>query len=684
MLLDFSQKNLRFVLEVTDEGQILWNALSRTPSHNETPHTHHRHLVDVHVSGENQGDHHFAKHTGASRSHTLTYVSHTETPTIDGREIAILLADSTLEVTVHYRFYKESVCLRAWTVVKNIANEPMDLEYISSFSYTGIDNGVLPIDHQLRIYLPHNAWQREVDWKRYIPSELGYERTYHFSGKRICLSNNGSQSTKEYLPMGAIENIETHQTMLWQIENNGSWYWEISDVDDHLYLKLSGPTETDNHWHRTLRHDEVFESVKVCVAFGQDFDEALAEMTAYRRRIINKSNTDNALPVIFNDYMNCLWANPTEENMIPVIDKAAEAGAEYYCMDAGWDAEGNWWDLVGEWQPCQKRFPHGIKMIFDYIRQKGMIPGIWLEIEVMGVQCPLAETLPDTCFLMRHGKRVIDNGRYFLDFRNPWVRDYTMSVVDRLVNEYGTGYIKNDYNVDSGIGTELNADSFGDGLLQHNRAFLSWLNEVKQKHSSLIWENCGSGGMRMDYAMLSAADIQSVSDQSDYRLNAPIAASAATAVLPEQAAIWSYPMTTDDENAVVFNMVNAMLLRIHLSGAVSSLSEQQFTRIQEGVSLYKQWRNDIPHAVPFYPLGLPQYQSGWLCAAYHTPSCIRMAIWRMDTDIDTCTIPVSGQATVRYPLNSDNFTVVSEGNTLTVTLKARHSAGILEIPLTAM
>ena len=37
-------------------------------------------------------------------------------------------------------------------------------------------------------------------------------------------------------------------------------------------------------------------------------------------------------------------------------------------------------------------------------------------------------------------------------------------VIDRLVSQYGVGYIKMDYNIEPGIGTEYNSDSVGDGL----------------------------------------------------------------------------------------------------------------------------------------------------------------------------------------------------------------------------
>ena len=249
-----------------------------------------------------------------------------------------------------------------------------------------------------------------------------------------------------------------------------------------------------------------------------------------------------------------------------------------------------------------------MKYELEYVREKGMIPGIWLEIEVMGIHCPLAARFPDDCFFLRHGRRVIDNGRYLLDFRNPAVRAFASGVIDRLAADYGVGYFKLDYNVDGGIGTEWNADSFGDGLLEHNRAYLDWLRGVREKHPQIIFENCSSGGMRMDYAMLSVSDLQSVTDQSEARLNAPIAAACATGALPCQAAIWSYPKEDDSENTVVLNMVNALLTRIHLSGAITRLSPANFARVAEAIRVYKTIRAEIPESVPFYPFGIPQPQ----------------------------------------------------------------------------
>ena len=59
----------------------------------------------------------------------------------------------------------------------------------------------------------------------------------------------------------------------------------------------------------------------------------------------------------------------------------------------------------------------------------------------------------------------------------------------------------------------------------------------------------------MDYAMLSRYSIQSTSDQEDYVRYATIAANAPSAVTPEQAAVWSYPLTEGDCEEVIYNMV---------------------------------------------------------------------------------------------------------------------------------
>ncbi len=597
-------------------------------------------IVEMNFSGlDRPEERHGTKYIVTAPGYRLIYVDHKDYRNEWGRKLEVISCDEETQcyVTSHYQFYDGISVLRSYSEVENKGSEIQTLEYLSSFYYNGIEReGIRSFDDKMLLWIPHNSWQRELQWKSYRFRDLGLEQSQPEarirSSKAIAVTNTGNWSTKEYLPMGLLQNQETESSLFWQIEHNGSWHWEISDVTAHYYLQLSGPTEQESHWFKQLKPGETFISVPVAVGVAQgDFDLAIGELTKYRRTI-RRTNADNQLlGIIFNDYMNCLFADPTTEKELPLIRAAAAAGCEYFCVDAGWYADGFWWDSVGEWQPSKQRFPEGIKEVISYIRDHGMIPGLWLEPEVMGIFCPMVKTVPDDWFFIRHGKKVYDRSRFQLDFRNPEVINYLNAVVERLVMDYGIGYIKMDYNIEPGIGTELYADSVGEGLFLHERAYLKWLDELFLKYPDLIIENCSSGGLRMDYAMLSRCSIQSTSDQEDYICYATIAANAPTGVTPEQAAIWSYPLKVGDREEVVFNMVNALLLRVHQSGHLAELSKERKELVTEALTYYKTIRQDIKTALPFWPLGLSSFSDTWVSLGLRTTEKTYLAVWRRNS-----------------------------------------------------
>ena len=385
--------------------------------------------------------------------------------------------------------------------------------------------------------------------------------------------------------------------------------------------------------------------------------------------------------------MNCLFADPTTEKELPLIEAAKEAGCEYYVIDAGWYADGFWWDYVGEWLPSAKRFPNGLEEVTNRIVEKGMVPGVWLELEVMGIKCPLADQVPEDWYFIRHGKKVSDRSRYQLDFRNPAVQKYASGVIDRLVRDYRVGYIKMDYNIEPGIGTEIGADSFGEGLLGHERAYLEWLEGIFEKYPQLVIENCSSGGLRMDYAMLSRYSIQSTSDTEDYIKYSTIAANAPSALTPEQAAVWSYPLKEGDDEEAIFNMVNAMLLRIHQSGHLAQISRERFALVKEGIDYYKKIRRDLRQGLPFWPLGPASYQDGWASVAIVSGKKTYMAVWRRGSQESTVTLPhkclrgKKAEAVCAYPADGRGcrFAWNNTLGELTVELSEKISARIFEI-----
>ncbi|MBO5460840.1 MAG: alpha-galactosidase, partial [Ruminococcus sp.] len=572
--------------------------------------------------------------------------------------------------------------------VKNEGTEDLGLEVVSTYIQP---DAVDERNDEVSLLVPHNSWQQEIQWRETPIYQMGshYFTTAPFSGKRIQARSVGSWSTGEYLPMGCVRNTTKGTMQFWQIEHNGGWNWELKEHNEKLALIITGPNEVDHHWWKCLKPGESFETIPAAVgAVKGGVDETFAALTKYRRVIRRKNKDNENLPIIFNDYMNCLWADPTTEKELPIIDAAAAIGCEYYCVDAGWYTDENWWPKVGEWQPSTVRFPNGLKEVTDYIHSKGMIPGLWLEIEFMGTMCEKAKQVDDSWFIQRHGKRVIDRDRYHLDFRNPEVRAYTRGVVDRLINEYGIGYFKIDYNCNAFIGTDYQSDSCGDGLLEHNRAYLAWLDDIFKTYPDLVIENCGSGGMRMDYAMLSRHSIQSTSDQTDYLKYASIAANAPSAATPEQTAIWSYPLSDATREQTIFNCVNSALMRIHQSGNMEVLAEDKRDLVREEYDFYRKIRSEIPKALPFWPLGLAKEGDDWMSLGLSMKEKDYLAVWRIKGE-NTCILPLEKykgkevQVKVAFPYEDAACEAVwdAERGVIKVTLPEEKMARILEINL---
>jgi alpha-galactosidase len=309
---------------------------------------------------------------------------------------------------------------------------------------------------------------------------------------------------------------------------------------------------------------------------------------------------------------------------------AGRARAECFCIDAGWydDTLADWWPTVGEWIPSDRRFPGGgLARVVTAIRDAGMKVGLWLEPEVVGVRSPVAQSLPDAAFLQRHGRRVMEHDRYFLDLRQPDARTHLDATFDRLIQAFDVDYFKLDYNVTPGAGTDFQAFSVGAGLLAHNRAHLGWITDLRRRYPRIVFENCSSGAMRADFAMLELFDLQSTSDQQDFRLYPTIAAGAPVQMLPEQAGNWAYPQPWMNDEEIAFTMVTGLSGRLYLSGFLDKMAPKQLQLVSEATALFKQIRGDTAQAVPNWPLGLPDWNADSVALTLTAPKGTLIYVW---------------------------------------------------------
>ncbi len=695
-LIEVQSAGLNFVADITPAGYARLIHFSPLPfdraAYHPDNYSWYYTLMELHGYGCDTNDHHASRHTLCSPGRELRYVSHELERTATGQKLTVHLSDGAINAHLHYTFYDAAAVVRSYAEIENVGDEPFAIDYVTSFAYYGIAQKHPRWEDETYVYIPHNSSHSELQWRKSSVWQLGLSKFDTGNLKKLQWHQTGTWSSSEFIPMGVYENPLENTALYWQTEHNGSWYTEMGNVlpNEGLYLQLGGPNGEYSHFKKTLHKGENFTTVPVaCGTTYGGFTEAIGELTKYRR-IIRRPNEDNEkLPVIFNDYMNCLFGNPYTHLELPLIDAAAEAGAEYFVMDAGWfaepvDNEGEWWASIGVWKESAVRFPNGLNEVFDHVCAKGMKPGIWIEIEGIGPDSELAKTLPDDWFFQVDGKRVIEHYRYQLDFRHPDVRRFATETLEEVVEKYGLKYIKVDYNINASWGTNCNAESLGSGLLEHNRAYLAWLDTFLERHPDVVIENCASGGQRMDWAMLSRLSIQSTSDQTQYEYYPSISAMAPTALTPEQAAVWSYPNFLADEEEAIFNMVSAMLGRIHQAGHLNKLPKANFERVKEGIACYKSIRQDIRTGLPVFPLGLIRMTAPWAAAGIRNDRTLYLSVWRKDGDNATQDIPLGlpadakPQVEVLYPSGVPvDYTLT--GDTLQITLPEKRRARFFRI-----
>ncbi|MFY1668562.1 glycoside hydrolase family 36 protein [Plantactinospora sp. WMMB334] len=584
------------------------------------------------------------------------------------------------------------------------------LDHATTSALGGLGHGAR-WENDLGVWQAVNPWSGEFRWHRATLAErglvdVGMVRYGQIGSKnRVALTSTGAWSTSEHLAQGIVEDTRTGRMVAWQAETNGAWHAELGDRYGDVYLLVTGPTAAEHQWAGRVGPATSFDTVPVGLAVvpghlhgrTATLGAVGAALTADRRRRRRAHPDHDRLPVVYNDFLNGLMSDPTTARVLPLVEAAADLGAECYVIDAGWydDEFGGWWDSVGAWQPSTNRFPGGgLGAVIDRIRHLGMRPGLWLEPEVVGVRSPVARTLPPEAFFQRGGHRVTEWGRHQLDLRHPAARAHLDGVVDRLVEDFGLAYLKFDYNVDIGPGTDAGAGQpVGNGLLEHGRAMLSWVAAVMDRHPGLVVEGCAAGGSRTDAAGGAVFPAQSLTDQQDFRLMPPIAAAAPLAIAPEQAGVWASVDGSMTAEEIAFSLVTALLSRVHLAGRIDTLDAGQREIVRQALAVHRDVRRATARSVPVWPLGLPAWRDPWIVQGARDDADLYLAVWRRPAvgggqTEEALRVPLPGLSAaggveVLFPTwGSQAAAVVDGGTAVEVKLPAPLSARLLRLRVT--
>jgi len=173
-----------------------------------------------------------------------------------------------------------------------------------------------------------------------------------------------------------------------------------------------------------------------------------------------------------------------EKTLMENVDLASLLGAEVFILDAGW------WDVAGDWEPSRTRFPRGLEPVIDYARSKGLLFGLYAEIE--GGRGNWEESKIYRAHPEWFGPRNV------LDLGNPEVEEYVYAQLERLVQRYDLDLFRLDYNplfTYEGRGS-VRLGYQENGYWRYYEAFQRIFERIHSKYPDLILQQAAAGGAR--------------------------------------------------------------------------------------------------------------------------------------------------------------------------------------------
>lgn len=498
----------------------------------------------------------------------------------------------------------------------NGSTKPVTLEMLSSFSLSGI-TPFAPDDApgRLRVHRFRSGWSAEGRLETQSLEQLHLERSWSGAGAfSERFGQLGTMPVRKWFPFVALE--DTQAGVVWgaQLAWSGSWQMEIFRQHDDVALSGGLADREFGHWTKTIQPGETFTAPPAVVSCVRgSLDELCDRLTAMQQRAVEAQPTvEQDLPIVFNEWCTT-WGDPQHDKVLAIADRLKGSDVRYLAIDAGWyKGDGTDWSSGhGDWIPSAKLFPQGLAATAQAIRARGLIPGLWFEMETVGSQSA-AFSLVDH-LLQRDGIPVTVRERRFWNLNDPGAIDYLTTKVIGLLESCGFGYLKVDYNETAGLGFD-HPHSLGEGLRQQIEGQYRFFEKIRERLPDLVIENCASGGHRLEPSMLARTAMSSFSDAHELVEIPIIAANLHRLLLPRQSQIWAVLHQADSEQRLIYSLAATFLGRMALSGEIANLTKEQWQIVERAMKFYRRVAPIIKHGASrrFGELGASwRYPQGW-------------------------------------------------------------------------
>lgn len=485
---------------------------------------------------------------------------------------------------------KDKPYVRLKNIFFNNSQEDACLEMLSSFSMDGLSPYLAGDCHnEMMVHRLKSRWSEEGKLESRSMEELQLETSWTMEAVRCeRFGQVGSLPVNHYFPFLAMEDKSNHVFWGAQISHGASWQMEIYRIDENIAISGGLADREFGHWMKRVKPGESFSSPEAIVTVCQtnSIDEMCARLTCAGEEAANKApEAEQTLPIVFNEYCTT-WGCPSHENIVEILETVKDKGFTYFVIDCGWyKEEGVPWDIsMGDYEVSKDLFPDGLDKTVKAIKDAGMKPGIWFEIENVGHASRAFHRTEHLLHL--DGKVLTTTRRRFFDMTDPWVEEYLTERVIGTLKKYGFEYMKIDYNDTIGIGCD-GCESIGEGLRQNIEASKSFIQKVKKEIPGIVLENCASGGHRLEPGFMGLTSMASFSDAHECREIPIIAANLHRAILPRQSQIWAVIRKSDSLKRIAYSITNTFLGRMCISGDVTELTTEQWNVIERGMQFYR-------------------------------------------------------------------------------------------------
>lgn len=423
-----------------------------------------------------------------TRDIVLEFVNHK----ITDNKLELFLKDKYygLELIITYKIIEEYDLIERKHTIKNISTKNIIIEDAKSGTIYVPNKKEASLNYLAGMWIHEFQKRKEPinEGRKILESRLG--KTGSFLNPFFAIDYNASQTNGE-IYFGLVK---------W----SGNWKIEIQK---QLYEKIAISMGL-NDWDFSflLEPNHTFETPEIIFGFSEKgFDKMTNNLHAYTKNyILPKRNSSKIKKVLYNSWEATLF-NVNEKNQKELATVASKIGVELFVMDDGWfgkrdnDKKG-----LGDWYVNEEKFPNGLNPLIDHVNNLGMDFGIWIEPEMVNPESDLYKKHPDWVLNFPNRPRTLKRNQLILNLAKNEVKSYIKNFINDLLSKYNIKYVKwdmNRYVFESGW-PENKVEKQKEIWYYYVKNFYEIIDSLRKNHPEVIFENCSSGGERIDLGIM--------------------------------------------------------------------------------------------------------------------------------------------------------------------------------------